>query len=51
LTSYFSLEQQLLVGIPCGALLGAVVGRQSKQTMILVGGSLIIVTAANQVFN
>jgi len=42
------LEQQLLVGIPCGALLGAVVGRQSKQTMILVGGSLIIVTAANQ---
>jgi len=38
----------LLIGLPVGAVSGAVIGRASKPVAILVGTSVIVVTAANQ---
>lgn len=43
-----SAAKQLLIGLPVGAVSGAVIGRASKPVAILVGTSVIVVTAANQ---
>jgi len=40
--------KQILIGIPAGGLAGAVLGRSTKTTAIVVGTSVVVVAVANQ---
>lgn len=44
----FTPLKQVLIGVPVGSLAGAVIGKSSKSTAIVVGTSIVVLTVANQ---